>query len=912
MEARPEPVEQSLNDQQQTQQQLILLVEAARKLLASPDPAVVTRTILNLAQRFIAADAYAVWRESQGVWKLEATYGLSDNYAQKVVRWDSSKITEPLHISDVTKSSPLSYRKDDFAAEGIRSILAIPLIIRGEILGTVVFYGRTPHEHTEEELRVGAALGNLAAAALEVAELYVEQTRLRQEAEAAARKTAFLARAGAVLSSSLDYGETLSSVAELAVSSFSDWVAVDLVDDSGALERVAVKHIDPAKVQFAEEFQKRYPPKGDALPAVVTQTGQSVLMEQIPEEFLIKVSSDTEQLAAIRQLELASLMVVPLKSRERTFGALTFVTAESRRCFTKADLEFAEELAARVATAVDNARLYREVRRSEERYRCVLAASTSIVWVLNASGEFASPQLSWEAYTGHTWEQYRGFGWAKAIHPDDREGVLASWARQCAARETYIVTLRIWHAQSAEYRYCTAWVVPVFDADGTLREWIGTQTDVHEARRGEEERKDLLAREQEARNTAELLKRLGMILSAELELQPLTQQVTDIATQLSGAEFGAFFHNLVSDEGEHYTLYTLSGASRESFEKYPLPRKTAVFGPTFLGEHPVRSDDITKDPRYGKNAPYRGMPEGHLPVRSYLAVPVVSRFGEVLGGLFFGHAKPGVFTEKSEELVLGLAAQAAIAFDNARLFAQSKRAQDALRRSNEELKRANEDLNQFAYSASHDLQEPLRVVSIYSQLLKKRYQKQLDETGIRYLDFAVGGAQRMEALVRDLLAYTQSAPVDDEPVVPSDANAVLQRVLMNFQTILQESAAVVIYGNLPTVAVKEVHLLQLLQNLIGNALKYRGVQPPRIVISAVPQEGSWLFSIQDNGIGIDPAYKEQIFGLFKRLHTAADYSGTGIGLAICQKIVQRYGTRIWVESEPGRGSTFFFTLPANN
>src|SRR5581483_6360769 len=168
----------------------------------------------------------------------------------------------------------------------------------------------------------------------------------------------------------------------------------------------------------------------------------------------------------------------------------------------------------------------------------------------------------------------------------------------------------------------------------------------------------------EERHALEVLNRAGSALATETDLQRLVQIVTDAGVELTGAEFGAFFYNLINNAGESYVLYTLSGAPLEAFSKFPMPRNTEVFAPTFNGEGIVRSDDITKDPRYGKNAPRKGMPQGHLPVRSYLAVPVMSRNGEVLGGLFFGHATPAVFTERSERGLEGLAAEAAVAIDN--------------------------------------------------------------------------------------------------------------------------------------------------------------------------------------------------------------------------------------------------------
>ena len=171
----------------------------------------------------------------------------------------------------------------------------------------------------------------------------------------------------------------------------------------------------------------------------------------------------------------------------------------------------------------------------------------------------------------------------------------------------------------------------------------------------------------------EVLNQAGTAVAAEHDLERLVQMVTDAGVELSHAEFGAFFYNVLRDDGEAYTLYTLSGAPREAFEKFPMPRNTAIFEPTFRGGPPVRSDDILADARYGKSAPYHGMPKGHLPVRSYLAASVVSRSGEVLGGLFFGHAQPRVFTERAERIVTALAAQAAVAIDNARLYQANQR-----------------------------------------------------------------------------------------------------------------------------------------------------------------------------------------------------------------------------------------------
>jgi signal transduction histidine kinase len=240
---------------------------------------------------------------------------------------------------------------------------------------------------------------------------------------------------------------------------------------------------------------------------------------------------------------------------------------------------------------------------------------------------------------------------------------------------------------------------------------------------------------------------------------------------------------------------------------------------------------------------------------------------------------------------------------------EKRHSDDLIRRSNEELRRANGDLEQFAYSVSHDLQEPLRQVAVYSQLLEKRYASTLEPKALDYLGYCVEGAHRMEMLINDLLAYSQAGRSDLDSPALVDLHAVLDSVRKNLATTIEESGAVITIPSLPKVQGDAVPLTQLFQNLISNAIKYRSDRVPEISVTAVADGARWRFRVQDNGIGIASEYRTQVFGIFKRLHDRKAYPGTGIGLAICQKIVERYGGRIWVESEPGEGSSFFFTLP---
>jgi signal transduction histidine kinase len=293
----------------------------------------------------------------------------------------------------------------------------------------------------------------------------------------------------------------------------------------------------------------------------------------------------------------------------------------------------------------------------------------------------------------------------------------------------------------------------------------------------------------------------------------------------------------------------------------------------------------------------QGPPATNRSYRSCVMWPLVPADGE-RSGIMIQLTETIPFrvrlTEMNQALIISSVRQHELAEESGRL--------------NAELRRANEDLTQFAFAASHDLQEPLRMITSYSQLLIHGYRGQLDGDAEACVGFINDGTRHMRDLLADLLSYAEVNADIEEPPEPVDLNVVFERVMQNLSLAIADAGAVVRSATLPVVDGPKAPLLQLLQNLIGNAIKYHGPDSPLVQVSAKLHDGEWLFAVKDNGMGIEPEYHRMIFGIFKRLHGKA-IPGTGMGLAICQRVVQRLGGRIWVESEPGRGTTFYFTLP---
>ncbi len=392
----------------------------------------------------------------------------------------------------------------------------------------------------------------------------------------------------------------------------------------------------------------------------------------------------------------------------------------------------------------------------------------------------------------------------------------------------------------------------------------------------------------------EIINLMVQTVSEELDLNKILQKVTDATTELTGAKFGAFFYNNTDESGESFLLYTLSGAPREAFEKFGMPRNTAIFHPTFSGEGVVRIDDVTQDPRYGKNDPHFGMPKGHLPVVSYLAVPVVSRSGVVIGGLFFGHPEPGKFTKDHESLVVSIAAQSAMGIDNAKLF--------------EEVKTLNEKKDEFIGLASHELKTPLTSINGYLQILSRL---KTDEQSQKFVNKALLQVQKLTTLVNDLLDVSKieagklKLSIDEFDIrdVVEDAIELIQHTTDKYKITLETDVESCM------VNADSQRIEQVMINLLTNAIKYSpGTDMAKVLLSCTESEVK--VGVRDFGMGIASDKLIQIFSRFYRVDDASpNISGLGIGLYLSSEIITRHNGKLWAESEINKGSTFWFTLP---
>jgi PAS domain S-box-containing protein len=498
------------------------------------------------------------------------------------------------------------------------------------------------------------------------------------------------------------------------------------------------------------------------------------------------------------------------------------------------------------------------------------------------------------------------------LNEEDRAFTNQAVEKALAEHTDYDIEYRIRQSDQSDV-WVSAKGRGLYAEDGSVTGMLGVVQDISIRKANEE----MLREQAEALRT---LYEMGKTISAELNLHKTVQAVTDAATELTGARFGSFFYNVLNEEGASYMLYTLAGVPFEAFAHFPMPRATDLFGPTFRGEGVVRIDDVKLDARYGKNSPYYGMPKGHLPVTSYLAVPVVSRSGEVLGGLFFGHPEPGVFTERDEVVVSGLASQAAIAMDNARLYEAAKKARaqaehtasenERLYKQAEESSRLKEE---FLATISHELRTPLSAILGWARML--RLGQLSPENSAKALETIERNARAQAQLVDDLLdvsrIITGKLRMD---VRPADPNSFIDAAVESVRPAA-EAKGVRVQKVIDTGAISipgdPVRLQQVVWNLLSNAIKFtpRG---GRVQIRSERVNSHLEIVVSDTGQGISAEFLPHVFDRFRQADqkTSRTHGGMGLGLAIVRHLVELHGGTVSAHSDgEGQGATFVVMLP---
>jgi PAS domain S-box-containing protein len=627
---------------------------------------------------------------------------------------------------------------------------------------------------------------------------------------------------------------------------------------------------------------------------------------------------------ALKAISAQSIVNMPVHE-QGGLVALLYLNHATAREWTSEELNLIRDVAERTRSVVERRRVENQLREGEARFRTVFENAAVGMLEIESDWSIRAANAAYGQLVGIPPQELTGQNCLAFTHPEDVETSENALRRAAAGPKGERI--------SFEKRYVrddgrVVWIrsnlAKISGEDSTAR-FLKIVEDISLEKRAQSELEG-------QRHALEILNETAAVVAAELETERVVQTVTDAGVELTGAAFGAFFYNVTNEAGESLTLYTLSGADRSDFERFGHPRATAVFGPTFRGEGIVRSNDITADPRYGKNPPYNGMPKHHLPVRSYLAVPVMSRSGEVIGGLFFGHPDVGVFTEASERLIVGLAGQAAVAIDNARLFESASRANQTLeervKQRTRELEEAHEALRQsqkmetvgqLTGGIAHDFNNLLQIVSGNLHLLRERLPS--DATHLkRYAERAFTGAERAATLTQRLLAFSRRQPLAPKPL---DINRLIPGMSELLHRTLGETIEVesVLAPRLWTIEADPNQLENAIINLAINArdampeggkltIETQNTHLDHSYASQNPEVSPGQYAvicISDTGVGMDAETAAKAVEPF--FTTKEVGRGTGLGLSMVYGFVKQSGGHIKIYSELGQGTTVKIYLP---
>jgi PAS domain S-box-containing protein len=756
----------------------------------------------------------------------------------------------------------------------------------------------------------------------------------------------FLANASKVLGSSLGYEETLQQVADLAVPDIADWCAVDMYDPkTKGLKLVAVAHRDPAKVKWARELRSENPVDMDAPTGTpnVIRTGKSEYYPHISDEMLVAAAKTKKELQLLRDIGFNSLVIAPIIVDGETMGAISFVMTEQKHSYTKTDREVIEELATRISLAISNALLYKSLqdelteRRATEQkleesvnnFRDLADSMPQLIWVTRPDGYHEYYNQPWYDYTGASYDDSKGDGWDEVFHPDDRERAWKVWRHSLKTGEPYEIEYRLRNAKTGEYRWFVGRALPIRDKEGAIQKWYGTCTDINDQKR--------------AADGLAFLSEATKILTSSLDYRENLKQVA----RLIVPHLADWCHIILLEGGRQDSLALLHRDPKKVALAQKFQRLRSAGRPTTLDRirktgkselAPVISKDMIM--RSGLSQEEKDI---ILRLGLYSSLTVPLRNGNDVIGIIVlvqGESRR-VFTKKDLVMKTELADRASLAITNATLYAQTqdeliyrqeleaqlveaneqlearvRRRTEQLEATNDSLRRSNQELQDFAYVASHDLQEPLRKIQAFGNLLQEEYSSQLGE-GDEYIKRIRNAAARMSALIEDLLLFSR-VTTKARPFVRVDLNVMVSEVLGDLETRIDDTHATVTVKKLPVIMADPMQIRQLVQNLISNALKFSKPETsPEVTIRATSaRRGGKIYAhtlyVEDNGIGFDEKYLDRIFAVFQRLHTRDNYQGTGIGLAICRKIVERHGGTITAQSAPDKGSTFIVTLPVRD